>query len=314
VIITVTPNPSLDLTYSLLGALDEDVLRATSSTLEASGKGVNVSRALVRAGLPTSAVLPAGGATGRYLTELLRDEGVAFEATAQAGATRINTTVLRQGAPALKFNGPGEGLSASERTELLAATTRALDDARGEPFLWLAICGSLPRGVDGSLVSELVAVAQSYGASCAVDASGDALSAALSSGADLVAPNRRELAEVEAGIEPEGDDLEAFAQSARTLALARGTSLLISLGSEGALYADATHLVHGWAPPLSPVNPAGAGDALFAGWLSAEGDIPARLQRAITWGRSSCMAPTTVDPTPGRGDFTPITVRDLAPT
>jgi 1-phosphofructokinase len=313
VIVTVTPNPSLDLTYSLLGALDEDVHRATSSTLEASGKGVNVSRALVRAGLPTTAVLPAGGATGRYLTELLRDEGVSFEASAQAGATRINTTALRQDGPTLKFNGPGEGMSAGERTALLAATTRALDDARGEPCLWLAVCGSLPPGADGSLVTDLVAIAKSYGASCAVDASGHALSAAMSSGADLVAPNRRELAEVEAGIEPEGDDLEAFAHAARELALARGTSLLISLGSEGALYADATHLVHGWAPPLTPVNTAGAGDALFAGWLSADGDIPSRLKRAITWGRSSCMAPTTVDPTPGRGDVTPITVRDLTP-
>ena len=212
----------------------------------------------------------------------------------------------------MKFNGPGEGLSASERAELLAATSRALDGARGEPCLWLAVCGSLPRGVDGSLVTDLLAVGKSYGASCAVDASGDALSAAMSSGADLVAPNRRELAEVEAVIDPDGEDLEAFAQSARDLARARGTSLLISMGSEGALYADATQCVHGWAPPLTPVNTAGAGDALFAAWLSGEGDISSRLRRAITWGRSSCMAPTTVDPTPGRGDVTPITVRDLA--
>ena len=61
-IITVTLNPSLDLTYTLSEVgRDIDVHRASSSTLEASGKGVNVSRILNKAAVPTVAVLPVGG-------------------------------------------------------------------------------------------------------------------------------------------------------------------------------------------------------------------------------------------------------------
>lgn len=65
VIITVTLNPSLDLTYTLREVgRDIDVHRASRSTLEASGKGVNVSRTLNKVAVPTVAVLPVGGVIG----------------------------------------------------------------------------------------------------------------------------------------------------------------------------------------------------------------------------------------------------------
>ncbi len=311
-IVTVTPNPGLDLTYVLSEASDQDVHRARSSTLEASGKGVNVSRALTAAGRKTTAVLPLGGATGRYLSELLDDEGVSYRASPQAGATRINTTALRPGGMTLKLNGPGDTLTPAEQAELVATARRALAEVSGnsEPA-WLAVCGSLPPGVGAELVGELVSVAKDLGARSAVDASGDALLAALSAGADLLAPNWRELAEVEPSIVPDGGDLQQFAQGAQTLAIAQGTSLLISLGRHGAVFASTDRLLHGWAPPLIPVNTAGAGDALLAGWLFAEGDISDRLARAIHWGRSSCVASTTVDLSPGRDDAH-ITLRDLS--
>ena len=85
-----------------------DVHRATRSTLEASGKGVNVSRALARAGLPTCAVLPAGGAAGRYLAELLEDEGVPHERRA-GGRDRINTTASAPGARPSNSTVPARG-------------------------------------------------------------------------------------------------------------------------------------------------------------------------------------------------------------
>ncbi|MFS2076777.1 hypothetical protein ACEN9R_18545, partial [Curtobacterium sp. CT11-133] len=47
-IVTVTPNPSLDRTIELAGELQRGaVQRATRSTAEPGGKGVNVSRVVV---------------------------------------------------------------------------------------------------------------------------------------------------------------------------------------------------------------------------------------------------------------------------
>src|SRR6476646_12260438 len=70
---TLTPNPSLDRTVSLTGPLERGaVLRADSVTSQAGGKGVNISRAAVAAGVRTIAVLPAGK-DDPFVVELLRD-------------------------------------------------------------------------------------------------------------------------------------------------------------------------------------------------------------------------------------------------
>ncbi|MGB3481000.1 MAG: hexose kinase [Mycobacterium sp.] len=314
-IITVTPNPGLDLTYTFAVVPESasDVHRAIGSTLEASGKGVNVSRALATVGVPTCAILPAGGATGRALVELLDDDGVDHRVTRQSGETRVNTTALHPGGGTVKLNGPGAPLRDSEQRALLREIALALADAQEHAVipLWVAICGSLPPGVGSEFIEEMIALVHGQGAKCAVDVSGDALAAALCAGADLLAPNRQELAEVTSAGQFAGS-LEQLAAEAKTLSARTGAQLLISLGADGALYADGSQVLHGWGPPLIPVNTAGAGDALLAGWLVDEAEPKTRLARAIAWGRSACLAATTVDPRPGSAGATPITLTELA--
>lgn len=297
-IVTLTLNPGLDLTYALAEAnLGEvDVHRATTATMEPSGKGVNVSRALHANGVPTVAVMPLGGSTGHYLSELLVAEGVTHRWVDQHADTRINTTVVLAGGETVKVNGPGGHLSTSAVESLKSQIEAALrSGSDGE--LWLAICGSLPPGVDASVVGEFVALAHSAGARCAIDASGDALKAAIRAGADLLAPNRIELAEVESSAASATFlSIAELAATAHELATRTGSSLLISLGSDGALFADGHILVHGYGPALVPVNTAGAGDALLSGWLAGEGDAHERMTQAIQWGRAACLAPTTVAP------------------
>jgi 1-phosphofructokinase len=313
VIVTVTPNPALDLTYSLTDAVgaDVDVHRATSSSLEASGKGVNVSRALANAGVATCAVFPAGGAVGRALVELLGDDGVACRVVRQSGETRINTSALSPGGTTVKLNGPGAALTPAEREGLLHETALALEDATDAAQPWVAVCGSLPPGVDAALIADLVALAHRHGAKCAVDASGDALVAAVRAGADLLAPNRFELAEI-APAARAATSIPELAAAAATLCEESAAEMLISLGRDGALFTDGRRMLHGWGPPLVPVNTAGAGDALLSGWLSGRGSAEHRLARAIAWGRSACLAGSTVDPSPGTGDSAELVVRDLA--
>ena len=153
-IVTVTPNASLDLTYQLPvgstargGFATDVVLRAESATLEASGKGVNVSRILCRAGFPSIAVLAAGGSTGAQLLSLLSAEGVQFRHAQQAGPTRINTTILVD-ATVTKVNGPGSAPSPAEVSDLVETVARTLAEVaqlggHGSE-VWLAVSGTLP--------------------------------------------------------------------------------------------------------------------------------------------------------------------------
>ena len=59
-ILTLTPNPSLDRTVSLPGPLQRGaVQRLTDVVMEPGGKGVNVARVLSTSGRAATAVLPA---------------------------------------------------------------------------------------------------------------------------------------------------------------------------------------------------------------------------------------------------------------
>jgi 1-phosphofructokinase len=296
-IVTLTLNPGLDLTYTLTESSvgQVDVHRAATATLEASGKGVNVSRALHVNGIETIAVLPLGGSTGHHLAELLDTEGVTHRSVEQRADTRVNTTLAASGGHTAKVNGPGGPLTGADLDALKAEVSIALREGRSGSEVWLAVCGSLPPGLDPAMVGDLVALAHANGARCALDASGEALVAAISAGADLLAPNRIELTEVDprAAATVVLEDLAALAGS---IARDTGTSLLVSLGEDGALFTDGHSLVHGYGAELTPVNTAGAGDALLSGWLAESGPPADRMARAIRWSRAACLSATTVAP------------------
>ena len=69
-IITVTPNPSLDRALEVDHLAVGEVNRAHAVHVDAGGKGINVSRALVRQGIDSLAVLPVGGVDGARLVSL----------------------------------------------------------------------------------------------------------------------------------------------------------------------------------------------------------------------------------------------------
>jgi 1-phosphofructokinase len=354
VVATLTPNPSLDLTYLLPAGADAgaEVQRALATTLEPSGKGVNVALALHAAGKDAVAVLPLAGATGRHLVELLDEAGLRHRTVDQAGQARVNTTVLRAGAPTTKYNAPGPALSPSAMRRLLGALLEACADvlvAERAEERWLVVCGSLPpqhdgplqdrpqsdrpqgevaqgdrpsgdgsgsgtaRDLAGGLALQAVGVAHAVGARCALDVSGTALAGAIGSGADLLAPNVAELAEVDVDVRAAvaSGRPDAVPAAVRALAARTRSQLLVSAGADGAYWTDGTELLHATGAPLKPVNTAGAGDALLAGWLAGAEEPAERLRRAVRWGRSACLAATTVDADPGGRDTGEVTVRRI---
>lgn len=309
-IVTLTLNPSLDLTYGMaeasLGSVD--IHRAASATVEAGGKGVNVSRDLHAAGVATLAVLPAAGATGRHVESLLARDAVPYVGIPVAGETRINTSLLLPAGRTIKVNAPGPPLSREDLNSILHQIDSILGGlAHGEH--WLVVAGSMPTGAETAVIGEVVGLGRAHGIPTAVDVSGAALGAALAARADLLAPNELELAELAldlryvgaetaAGRAP-GDETAPREALAHRIAAESGVELLVSLGSAGALHTDGSTLTRGGGPPLVPVNTAGAGDAFLAGWLAASGTPADRMHRALAWGRSACLSPTSVDPQPG---------------
>ncbi|MCX5200646.1 1-phosphofructokinase [Streptomyces sp. NBC_00237] len=299
-ILTVTPNPSLDRTYEVPSLTRGEVLRATSDRMDPGGKGVNVSRAVAAAGHDTLAVLPLGGAPGALVAELLRAEGIAVAPVPVAGQTRSNISVAEPDGALTKINAAGPELTAAE-SEALLATVREHSAAAG----WIACCGSLPRGLAPEWYADLVARAHQAGARIALDTSGPSLLAALRERPDVVKPNAEELAEaVERPLTTVGDAVDA-AQALRALG---ARSVLASLGADGQLLVTESGTWFGSAKVDVVRSNVGAGDASLAGFLTAGGEGPEALASAVAHGAAAVRLPGSVMPTPADLDPAAVTV------
>jgi 1-phosphofructokinase len=275
VIFTVTPNPSVDWTFEVGSLTRGQLHRASESHAEASGKGVNVSRALASNGIATTAVLPLGGPVAAELAALLTAEGVDFVAVPISGAVRVNVSLSEPDGVATKVNSPGPILSRAEIGELAARTLQAV-----QPSDWVVASGSLPPGVDRDLYARIGSGAHDRNARFALDSSGPALAAGLAARPDVIKPNIDELAEATgAVIETFGDAADAAHQL-----IARGAAcVLVSAGPDGALLVTAELTCHAEATVPTMRSTVGAGDALLAGFIAGRADSAEALAEATAW-------------------------------
>lgn len=290
-IVTFTPNPSLDRTLEV-EALDRgEVVRAHAVRSDPGGKGVNVSRALAANGHPSRAVLPLGGADGALLASLLQGLGIEVASVPIADAIRSNVTVVEPDGTVTKVNAPGPHLSVVEVEALLARAVAAADGAG-----WVVASGSLAPGTPEDLYARLAAAVRPVGARVAVDTSGPALERVLAAGPDVLKPNEEELSEV-TGVVPETlGDVVVAASELRSKGV---KTVLVSLGPSGAVLVDGGNAFHAESDDIVPRSTVGAGDALLAGFLAAGGDGPEALAEGVAWGAAACVLPGTAVPGPG---------------
>lgn len=302
-IVTVTPNPSVDRTVFIDALRPGEIIRSTRSWNEPSGKGVNVALALRAHGRPTVAVLPVGGPAGAHLQEMLRQTGLSHQAVPIIGEVRINISLIQPDGIVTKINEVGPTLTEAEGHALLDATRDRLR-AGG----WLAGCGSLPGGLSDDYYARLVETGHRAGAQVVIDTSGPPLVTALAAGPDLIKPNADELAEAAGGTVVTIGDVVDAAQELR----ARGArGVLASLGADGALLVDGTGVRYGCAPVDEVVSTVGAGDAMLAGFLSAAADTDTALRTALAWGAAAVRHHGTLFTTDARP--TPVVLDDRVP-
>jgi len=292
-IVTLTPNPSLDRTISVPQLLVGEVHRAGELRVDAGGKGVNVSRALAANGFATLAVLPASGAPAVEFSSRLDAAGVAHEYIDLEGAVRTNITLVEDDGTTTKINEQGRASGPADARAMLDAVESHLDGAS-----WVVGCGSLPPGIDGSLYIDLIARAKERGARVAIDTSGAAFSRVVSACPDLVKPNLEELEEyVGKSLATIADVLEA----ARRLVRSGVGTVVVSLGEHGAIGVDATTAVHANAVVDKPLSTVGAGDCLLAGYLSAVeagASLADAVATGVLWGAAAVALPGSRVPSP----------------
>ena len=321
-ILTLTPNPSLDRTVSLAGPLQRGaVQRLTDVVMEPGGKGVNVARVLSNSGRAATAVLPAAE-HDPILTALgaLELPGLTVHPVPVAGAARINTAVTEPDGTTTKLNELGAGLSEEE----IAAVEHALLEtlattplpAGASPHHWAVMSGSLPPGVPTNWYARLVGLLREAapGLRIAVDTSDEPLASLAAelpdSAPDLIKPNGEELGQL-AGLPAErAMALEEGAvegnygpvvDAARLLVGLGIGAVMVTLGPAGAVLVTADGAWHATAPKVPVVSTVGAGDSSVAGYILADvngGDEAERLRTAMAYGSAAASLPGTTLPTP----------------
>jgi 1-phosphofructokinase len=319
-IVTVTPNPSIDRTVTLGGPLTRGAVhRVSSVTSEPGGKGVNVARALTLAGLDAVAVLPASAADP--LVAALEASAVPFRCVPTSGAVRTNLAITEHDGTTTKLNEPGATLDAAT----LDALTRSVT-ASAESASWVVLSGSLPPGVPDHWYADVIALLEPYPCRVAIDTSEGPLAALVASfdraAPDLIKPNAEELAGV-LGYSPQAleaavaqGDPEPVVSAALRLVDRGVRAVLATLGPAGAVLVDETGSWMASPPPIVARSTVGAGDASLAGYLRADvgGAVPPqRLQMAVAYGSAAAALPGSALPTPAQIDLDAVRVTPIAP-
>ena len=321
-ILTLTPNPSLDRTVSLPGPLQRGtVQRLTGVVMEPGGKGVNVARVLSNSGRAATAVLPAAE-HDPILAALgaLELPGLTVHPVLVTGAARINTAVTEPDGTTTKLNELGAGLSEQE----IAAVEHALLETLAttplpvgtSPHHWAVLSGSLPPGIPTNWYARLVGLLREAapGLRIAVDTSDEPLAALAAelpdSAPDLIKPNGEELGQL-AGLPAdramaleEGaveGNYDPVVDAARLLVGLGIGAVMVTLGPAGAVLVTVDGAWHATAPEVPVVSTVGAGDSSVAGYILADvngGDEAERLSTAMAYGSAAASLPGTTLPTP----------------
>jgi 6-phosphofructokinase 2 len=260
-IVTVTLNPSVDVSAGVSHVVADRKLRCDGVRREPGGGGLNVSRAVAELGGSSLAVYTTGGMTGSILDALLKSVGAITRHPVQIeGWTRESFVVLeRVTNRQFRFGLPGPVLEDGDWRRCLDLATSVL-----RPGDLLVLSGSLPSGVPEDLPVEAAAAARTREAQLVVDTSGAALRAAARSGAYLLKPNVGVLAWL-AGQEHLDEDGQE--QAAKAIVESGGCeNLVVSLGAAGVLLVSVDGTLERIAAPDVPVRSrVGAGDSTVAG-------------------------------------------------
>ena len=227
-IITITLSPAIDKTTSTEKVVPEQKLRCMPPTYEPGGGGINVSRALRHLGCESLAMYFAGGYSGNFFQELVKNEDIHSLVIPIQGNTRTNIIVVEESTHQQYRFGMVSPPVEEQDWQLFLAT---LEKQSG--YEYVIASGSLPAGVPLDFFGRVSAIVKKHDAKLIVDTSGDALKHAITEGVYMIKPNLNELSFLCGQAQLDKEEVVAAAKS---IIKTKGCEVVaVSLGKEGAM-------------------------------------------------------------------------------
>ena len=145
-IITLTINPTIDINSSVNHVIPERKLRCDSPSYEPGGGGLNVSRAIKKLGGESIAFFSSGGTHGKLLQQLIKNEGIEFNAIPIEEMIRESITISETASEQqYRFVMPGPELKEEEWKKFLDEIKNLCESDGSEKPDYIVASGSLPE-------------------------------------------------------------------------------------------------------------------------------------------------------------------------
>ena len=288
-IVSLTPNTTIDLTVFVPKLITDTTLRASRTVYSLGGKPTDASWILGRMGVPSLALGLAAGSVGDKVKDMMEADGVTTDFVSAEGETRINTVIIDE--------------STGEHTTITSASMLVkpghLDALRERYALALKSAsvvitgGSLPPGMDPEFYVEAIKLAHQQGVPVLFDASQPNLGVGLQAKPTFIKPNNHELSAL---VGHELESTEALVAAGRDILARYGSEVVISRGKNGvlAVLREGCYRIPPIAVEVS--SPAGAGDAVLAGLAHAihhGTPIEDGLRLGVAAATAVCLQPGT---------------------
>ncbi|MGB6031799.1 MAG: hexose kinase, partial [Bacteroidota bacterium] len=256
---TLTLNPMLDKTIHVASLQRGKIQRADRIQMVVGGKGVNVSRQLMRLGRQTVATGFLGGEIGVLLERLLAEEKIPHDFVRIGSMTREGVTYREPDGSMTSIFEPPHRVTRQE-TNKLVRKCRQIAPRGG----WLVCAGSSPGRSTDTVYRDILEEARRRGVETVLDSYGPALARGIRARPTLVKVNRQEY--------EKSFRVRLNNPSAKQTAVWQ----LLSLGPRYAIITDGSRDAYGafqgavWRitpPRVVRVNPTGSGDSMLAGLL-----------------------------------------------
>lgn len=260
-ILSITPNPSVDISYRLASFRLNTVNRCSHVHKLAGGKGLNVARVIHLAGRKVCATGFIGGANGQFIKEELDRLQIRHQFVELDGNTRNCIAILHDEGMQTEILEEGPRLTKRDEENFLSQYCKLLDSA-----VVVTASGSLPKGLDATFYTKLITIAKEKGKIFILDTSGNPLKEGIKASPFLIKPNLQELSGLA------GKKLQTMDEVKKAvLSLARWNipCIVVSLGKDGALGYFGGKFYQIIPPKVQAVNPVGSGDSMVAGMAIA---------------------------------------------
>ncbi|MCF6466236.1 1-phosphofructokinase [Clostridium sp. Cult2] len=261
-IYTVTLNPAIDETIVIEEYQRNEVNRSLDSRKDVGGKGINVSKVLNIFGIDSICAGILGDENSKIFIDYLKGLNIETDFYIISGENRTNIKIVeRKLGTITDINNKGFKVKNEDLEDFLGHFLSQVKEGD-----LVVLSGSLPKGIGNHIYKYIIESLNLKSVRVILDADGKPLLKGIEAIPYAIKPNIHELKSI---VDVDEKDMNSILKGGKYLIDKGIKKVLISLGSEGAIYITEKNAYISKEIKVPIKSTVGAGDAMIAGLIYA---------------------------------------------